>query len=186
MNNNYIKYGILSFLGFLTIKKNIHFGDYCTGMPDGMLWLFFSFIFIIVSIIIVVRNKIKRKVNSKIYIIITIVILLNLFFTILQFNKLGNDKDVVIIGSVDKRNSELVLNENKSFIITLQQPEWACYKKGDYKIKDNILTLKKDNLIQETDSLFTYKYKIDLKNKVLIPLEKGFNTITIQSTNKTP
>ena len=186
VNNNHIKYVILSFLGFLTIKKNIHFGDYCSGMPDGIQWLFFCFIFIITSIIIVVRNEIKGKTDSKIYIIITIVFLLNLLFTYLQFNKLDDNKDAVLIGFVDKRSSKIDLNENKSFVITLQQPEWSCYKKGEYEIKDNILTLEKDNLIQETDSLFTYKYKIDIKNKVLIPLEKGFNTIIITSTNKIP
>jgi energy-coupling factor transporter transmembrane protein EcfT len=187
VNNNYIKCGILSFLGLLTLKMNIHFGDYCFGAPDVIQWFFYSFIFILASIIIVVYGLIKKKSDSKIYIIISVVILLNLFFIALQFNKL-DDKDAALIGTVNTigRNREIILNENKSFVIILQQPEWACYQKGNYEIKENILTLKKDNLIQETDSLFTYKYKIDLKNKVLIPLEKGFNTITIKSTNKTP
>ena len=167
---------------------HIHFGDYCFGAPDVIQWFFFSFIFILASIIVVVYGLIKKKSDSKIYIIITIVILLNLLFIILRFNKNDNNKDAVLIGTVDnfEDDKQITLNENNSFIIKIQEIEWACYKKGDYEIKDNILTLKKDNLIQETDSLFTYKYKIDLKNKVLIPLEKGFNTITIQSTNKTP
>lgn len=188
MNNNYIKYAILFFLGFLTIKNNIHFGDYCFGAPDAIQWFFYSFIFVIVSIIIVVYSLVKRKIDSKIYIIISIVILLNLLFITLQFNKTDDNKDAVLIGHIDnfENNKQITLNENNSFVIKIQEIEWACYKKGDYEIKDNILTLKKDNLIPDTDSLFTYKYKIDLKNKVLIPFEKGFNTITIQSTNKTP
>ncbi|QBN20127.1 hypothetical protein [Flavobacterium nackdongense] len=187
MNNNYIKYGILSFLGLLTIKMYIHFGDYCSGMFEGLIWLFLCFIFILSSIVIVVYDLIKRKFDYKIYIIILIVFLLNLFFITQPLDESENNKDAVLIGYVDHfYDKQITLNENESFVITIKQVEWTCYKKGNYEIKDNILTLKKDNLIQETDSLFTYKYKIDLKNKVLIPLEKGFNKITIQSTNKTP
>ena len=126
----------------------------------------------------------KKKVDYKVLIIISIVFIYNY----LQFNIPDNNKDAVLIGQLDNFNNDriITLNKNISFVIKIQELEWACYKKGDYEIKDNILTLKKDNLIQETDSLFTYKYKINLKNKVLIPLEKGFNTITIESTNKNP
>ena len=184
MKNNYIKYGTLSFLGLLTLKFYIHFGDYCSGMFEGLFWMFFCLIFIVAAIIIVIYDLVKRKFDYKVFIIISIIFICNY----LQFNRIDDNKDAVLIGSVDKfeRNKQITLNENKSFIIKIQEIEWACYKKGDYEIKENILTLKKDNLIQETDSLFTYKYKIDLKNKVLIPLEKGFNIITIQSSNKTP
>ncbi|MBX9807744.1 MAG: hypothetical protein K2X95_08090 [Flavobacteriaceae bacterium] len=184
MNNNYIKYGILSFLGLLTIKMSIHFGDYCEGIPQGLLWMFLCLIFSIASIIIAIYDLIKRKFDYKVFIIISIVFIYNY----LQFNIPDNNKDTVLIGLLDNSNNDrkITLKENKSFVIKIQELEWSCYKKGDYEIEDNILTLKKDNLIPETDSLFTYKYKIDLKNKVLIPLEKGFNTITIKSTNKTP
>lgn len=163
---------------------HIHFGDYCEGIPQGLFWMFLCFIFTVASIIIVVYDLVKRKIDYKVFIIISIIFIYNY----LAFNKTDNNKDTVLIGLLDNSNNDriLTLNENESFVIKIQELEWACYKKGDYKIKDNILTLEKENLIPETDSLFTYKYKIDLKNKVLIPLEKGFNTITIQSTNKTP
>lgn len=186
MNNKHIKHGILIFLGFLTIKMNIHFGDYCFGAPDVIQWLFFSFIFIVVSISVVIYELIKRKNNSKTYIIISIVILLNLIFITLQFNKTDENKDTILIGHIDdlENDKQITLNENKSFIIKIQKIEWSCYKKGDYEIKDSILILKKENLIPETDSIFTYKYKIDLKTKRLIPLEKGFNIIKILSTKK--
>lgn len=184
VKNNYIKYGILSFLGLLTIKTSIHFGDYCDGMFQGLLWMFLCFIFILASIIIVVYDLVKRKVDYKVFIIISIILIYNY----LEFKLPNNNKDAVLIGLLDNSNNDriITLNQNNSFVIKIQEIEWACYKKGDYEIKDNILTLKKDNLIPETDSLFTYKYKIDLKNKVLIPLEKGFKKITIQSKNKTP
>ena len=182
MRNIYLKYGILSFLGFLTIKRYIHFGDYCTGVPDGLLWLFLCFIFIITSITIVVYDLIKKKTDYKTFVIISIVIFLNLFFLILYPIDTVDNKDVVLIGSVDniERNKQITLIKNNSFVIELREVEWTCYKKGDYEIKDSILTLKKDNLTQETDGLFTYKYKIDSNKKVLVPLEKGFNTITIK------
>jgi hypothetical protein len=184
VNNNYIKYGILSFLGLLTLKLYIHFGDYCSGVFEGLLWMFLCLIFIVASIVIVIYDLIKRKFDYKVFIIISIIFIYNY----LQFNRIDDNKDAVLIGLLDNSNNDriLTLNENENFVIKIQELEWYCYKKGDYEIKDNILTLKKDNLIPETDSLFTYKYKIDLKNKVLIPLEKGFNNITIQSTNKTP
>ncbi|TRX22072.1 hypothetical protein [Flavobacterium franklandianum] len=91
-----------------------------------------------------------------------------------------------VIPTKEESQQTRAIDENESFVITIKEVEWTCYKKGNYEIKDNILTLKKDNLIQETDSLFTYKYKTDSKKKVLIPLEKGFNTITIKLSNKTP
>lgn len=178
MKNKYIKYGILLFLGFLTIKKNIHFGDYCTGMPDGIQWLFFCFIFII-AVIILIRIK-ENKYDPKIYWIVLITIVLN--FTIKPAIEVISNKKLFLVGTIDNigRNKQISLNDNNSFNIELQEVEWTCYKKGKYEIKENILILKKDNLIQETDSFFTYKYKIDLKKKILIPLERGFNTITIK------
>jgi hypothetical protein len=184
VNNNYIKYGILSFLGLLTLKMHIHFGDYCEGIPQGLLWMFLCLIFILASIIIVIYDLIKRKFDHKVFIIISIIIIINY----LQHNRIDDNKDAFLIGYFDEFGNvkQLILNQNKSFVIKIQDVERACYKKGIYEIKGNILTLEKENLIPETDSLFTYKYKIDLKNKVLIPLEKGFNTITFQSTNKTP
>jgi hypothetical protein len=186
MKNNYVKYVILSFLGFLTVKRHIHFGDYCSEIPDGIQCLFFCFIFIVTSITTVVYDVIKSKIDYKVFVIISIIILLNLIFLILSpIDTVGN-KEAVLKGSVDniERNKQITFNKNKSFIIELHEIEWTCYKKGDYEIKDNILTLKKDNLIKETNSLFTYKYRIELKNRILIPLEKGFNTITIDSTNQ--
>jgi hypothetical protein len=184
VNNKYIKYGILSFLGLLTFKFYIHFGDYCSGMFEGLLWMFFCLIFIVVSISIVIYDLIKRKFDYKVFIIISIIFIYNY----LQFNRIDGNKDAVLIGLLDNSNNDriLTLNKNETFVIKIQELHWSCYKKGDYEIKDNILTLEKENLIQETDSLFTNKYKIDLKRKALIPLEKGFNTITIQSTNNTP
>ncbi|MES2544143.1 MAG: hypothetical protein V4548_04605 [Bacteroidota bacterium] len=94
-------------------------------------------------------------------------------------------KETILIGSVNNfyNDKSLILNKNQSFIIEMRENHWSCYKKGNYRIKDSILTLVKDSLIEETDNIFTYKYKIDLKNKVLIPVEKGFDTITIKSSN---
>ena len=121
---------------------NIHFGDYCFGAPDLIQWLFYSFIFILASIIIIVYDLIKKKSDSKIYLIISTVILLNLLFITLQFNKPDDKKDALLIGTVDnfEDDKKITLNENNSFIIKIQKIEWACYKKGDYEIKDNILT----------------------------------------------
>lgn len=182
MKRNAIKYLILVFLGFLTLKKNIHFGDYCSGMPDGIQWIFFCLLFIIAVIILIIKNK----YDSKIYLIVVIIVILN--FTTKPTIDFFSNKNITLIGNLNNQNRSRIITlfENKTFEIKIRSIEWSCFYKGNYEIVNDLLILKKENFIEETDSLFTYKYKIDLKNKVLIPLEKRFNTITIESINKNP
>lgn len=65
----------------------------------------------------------------------------------------------------------------------MKELEWSCYLQGKYKIRKDSLILIKENLSSETDNYFTNNYKIDLKNKVLLPYKKEFDTIKITQSN---
>lgn len=73
-----IKYCILIFFGLLTLKRYIHFGDYCTGMPDGLAWILFSFLFLLSVIIYLLIDIYRKKFDKYVLIIFTIVVTLNI------------------------------------------------------------------------------------------------------------
>ncbi len=184
MNYKTIKYCILVFLGLLTIKRHIHFGDYCTGMPDGLAWILFSFLFLLFVIIYFIIDIYRKKFDKYVVIIFTIVVALNIgSLTIFEsvFSKSIYLKG--IIQKEDYRDKHIELYKNKTFKIEIKEIEWSCYFKGEYEIKKDSLILSKENLSEETEYHFTKKYRIDLKNQVLIPFEKEFDTIKITNTN---
>jgi hypothetical protein len=90
-----------------------------------------------------------------------------------------------LIGFVEKegtpKSGTLVLFKNGSFGASYHRADYSCTYQGDYEIIDNQLTLKRANLTELTDSIFTTKYLIDRKNSILKPIENGFMEIGISN-----
>lgn len=178
-----IKYCLLTFFGLLTIERYINFGDYCTGMPDGLAWIFFWFIFLIALLIYIGIDIYKKKFDKYVLIILFLFLGLNVSLTpIIEF---VSTRNIYLNGNIEKDNSRdkhIQLYKDNRFKLDIKYVEWTCFFKGEYLIKQDSLILIKERLIQDTDSSFTYKYKIDLKNKILIPSIE-FDTIKITRIN---
>lgn len=184
MNYKTIKYCILIFLGLLTIKRHIHFGDYCMGMADGLAWILFTFLFLLFIIIYLLIDIYKKKFDKYVLIIFTLVVALNVV-SLTIFESIFSKKIYLkgIIANSNYHDKYIELYDNKTFKIEIKEIEWSCYLKGKYEIEKDSLILLKENLNTETDYHFTKKYKIDLKNQILIPSEREFDTIKISQKN---
>ncbi|MCB0475524.1 MAG: hypothetical protein KDC69_07600, partial [Flavobacteriaceae bacterium] len=88
-----------------------------------------------------------------------------------------------LIGFVEKKGTPksgtLVLFKNGSFGASYHRADYSCTYQGDYEIIDNRLTLKRTDLTELTDSVFTTEYLIDRKDSILKPIENGFLEIGI-------
>lgn len=172
----------MSFFGLLTIKRYINFGDYCTGMPDGLAWILFWFIFLLAFSIFIGIDLYRKKFDKYVLMVFFLVLVTNMGLpSLLEWISFRNTYLNGIVKTT-YREKEIEFYKNNEFTIRIPEYEWTCFLKGEYLIKGDSLILTKERLIQETDSSFTYKYKIDLKNKILIP-SKEFDTIKITRIN---
>lgn len=89
--------------------------------------------------------------------------------------------DVKINGIFLNENikSSLILYKNNTFAITCDFIENSCIYQGEYEIIKQKITLKRDNIINITDSLFTNEYTINYKDSVLVPNNTNFEKIKI-------
>ncbi|HEU4496993.1 MAG TPA: hypothetical protein VFR70_08075 [Flavobacterium sp.] len=184
MNYRAVKYCVLAFFGLLTIKHYIHFGDYCTGVPDGFAWILFCTLFILSAIGYFLIDICKKKFDKYVLIIFAIAAFLNIASLALPESVFS--KKIYLKGIIEKESSRdrnIELYKNKTFKIKVAEIEWNCYFIGKYETKNNLLILTKEDISQKTGNYFTNKYKIDIKNQVLIPLEKEFDTIKLIQEN---
>ncbi len=88
-----------------------------------------------------------------------------------------------MVGFVEKegtpKSGTLVLFKNGSFGASYHHADYSCTYQGDYEIIDNQLILKRTDIMELTDSIFTTKYLINRKNGVLKPTENEFLKIEI-------
>jgi hypothetical protein len=170
------------------ILQFLPIGDYCSGLGNFLSSLFIIGFLILIVFILAIRNLIRIKKEKGKFDFIPLI--LALFFGIMWYflvdmtdKKFWTDKS--LIGFVEKegtpKSGTLVLFKNGSFGASYHRADYSCTYQGDYEIIDNQLTLKRANLTELTDSIFTTKYLIDRKNSILKPIENGFMEIGISN-----
>ena len=186
MNKKIIKYGIVSLIGAILIYQFLPIGDYCSGLLNFINSLVLFGLLVIVVLILVIQNLliIKRKKGKFDF----IPLVLFLFFGALWYFlvDIPNKKfwaQKTIIGFVAKEGTPdsgtLVLFKNGSFGASHHHADYSCTYQGDYEIIDNRLILKRTDLMELTDSIFTTEYLINRKDGVLKPTENAFLEIRI-------
>ncbi|WP_370477556.1 hypothetical protein [Tamlana flava] len=141
---------------------------------------------LIIVLIIAIQNLILIKRRKKKFDFIPLVLFL--FFGVLwyflvemPYKKFWTQKTMV--GFVEKegtpKSGTLVLFKNGSFGASYHHADYSCTYQGDYEIIDNQLILKRTDIMELTDSIFTTKYLINRKNGVLKPTENEFLKIEI-------
>lgn len=77
------------------------------------------------------------------------------------------------------KSGTLELFKNGSFGASYHRADYSCTYQGDYEIIDNRLVLKRTDLTELTDQVFTTEYLINRKDSVLKPMKNGFMEIGI-------
>ena len=87
---------------------------------------------------------------------------------------------VGFVGSdIGFRPGTLVLYENGTFAASFQEYEHSCTYQGPYELKHDTLILKRTDLSELTDSLFTTTYWINKNDSVLKAIDPRFPTVKI-------
>ncbi|ASV31609.1 hypothetical protein CJ263_16075 [Maribacter cobaltidurans] len=181
-----IKYGIISLIGIYLIFQFLPVGDYCSGLGNFLSSLFIIGLLILIVFVLAIRNLIRIKKRKEKFDFIPLII--TLFFGLIWYflvdmtdKKFWTEKS--LIGFVEEegtpKSGTLVLFKNGSFGASYHRADYSCTYQGDYEIIDNRLTLKRTDLTEVTDSIFTTKYMIVRKDSILKPIENGFVEIGI-------
>ncbi|MFD2915122.1 cytochrome c oxidase subunit II [Psychroserpens luteus] len=186
----FLKYGVLIILGFFILKPLILYGDYCRGLLNTINFIFFGGLLVLVFIILTIINLLqKRKRNLKFDVIpVLIVLIIFVSFYILSNldePKFWTEKTLIALIEIEStpRSGDLILYKNGTFAATLHSADFSCTYQGDFELIDNQLQLKRLNLENETENLFTEKYEVDQLNKKLLPLNENFGILDIRDLN---
>lgn len=186
MNKKIAKYGIVSIIGIILIYQFLPIGDYCSGLLNFLNSLFLLGFLIIILLVLTIRNLIRiKKKNGKFDFIPLILVLFfgTIWYLIIDIpdKKFWTEKS--LIGFVEEegtpKSGTLILFKNGSFGASYHRADYSCTYQGDYEIIDDRLTLKRTDLTELTDSVFTTEYLIDRKDSILKPIENGFLEIGI-------
>jgi len=183
-----IKYGILVVLGYLTLKPIIPIGDYCGGLLTILNFFFFGGLlilaFLIITILDVIRNKKTKSKFDFIPLILTLVIGISFYLIQDQTeNKFWTERTLTGWIEIEStpRSGELRLYKNGTFSTTLFSADYSCTFQGDYELENSKLKLKRKDLSELTNKVFTTEYTLNEKNKTLNPTDENFGIITIRN-----
>ncbi len=78
------------------------------------------------------------------------------------------------------KSGVLKLYKNGTFAATLHNADNSCTFQGKYAIHDNKLELKRLDLSDMTQRVFTTQYFLDKNNKTLNPIDKSYGIVEIR------
>ncbi len=186
MNKNLAKYGIISIIGIILIYQFLPIGDYCSGLLNFLNSLFLIGLLIIILLILTIRNLIRiKKKNGKFDFIPLILVLIfgTVWYLIIDLpdKKFWTEKSLIGFIEMEEtpKSGTLELFKNGSFGASYHRADYSCTYQGNYEIIDNRLVLKRTDLTELTDKVFTTEYLINRKDSILKPIKNGFMEIGI-------
>lgn len=174
-------------LTLLTLYQILPIGDYCSGLVQALLMILFCGLSIL-SFIIFTIIDITRLIRKKIKFDFTPLIILTSFFLVF-FIFINSESDkfwtkTVLTGQIDEgdlRAAHIQLYSNNTFSASISYVDWSCTYQGDYKINNDTLFLKRDDLSELTNNVFDTKYKFSDQDSLLIPVDKKFKMVKIKT-----
>ena len=168
------------------IYQFLPIGDYCSGLLNFFNSLVLIGLLILIVFILAIRNLIRIKKRKEKFDFIPIILVL-IFGTIWYFiidmpdKKFWTEKSLVGFIEIEgtPKSGTLELFKNGSFGASYHRADYSCTYQGNYEIIDNRLILKRNNLTELTDKVFTTEYLINRKDSILKPMENGFMEIGI-------
>jgi hypothetical protein len=163
-----IKYGILIVLGYLILKPMIPIGDYCGGLLTVLNFFLFGGLlvlaFLTITITDVVRNR-KTKEKFDFIPLILILIIGVSCFLILEQKETKFWTERTLTGQTEilstPKSGQLRLYKNGTFAATLFSADYSCTFQGKYELNHNLLELKRTDLSELTEKVFTTEYIVD-------------------------
>lgn len=182
-----IKYGILIVLGYFILKPMIPIGDYCGGLLTVLNFFLFGGLlvlaFLIITIVDVVRSIKTKEKFDFIPLVLTLIIGFS-YFLILEQKEPKFWTERTLNGRTEifstPRSGQLNLYKNGTFAATLYSADYSCTFQGKYELNDNRLELKRTDLSEVTEKVFTTEYIIDEQTKTLNPTDKSYSIIEIR------
>ncbi len=188
MKKNLLKYGILSFFGIAMIYQFIPIGDYCSGLLNGLNFLFFGGLLILTFLIITIRDLLKLFKKRQRFDFIPLFLIL--LFGVVTYSLIGLENEKfwtkrTLVGIIEvygtPKSGTLKLYKNGSFGATYHKADYSCTFQGNYDMKNDTLCLNRKELNELTEKVFTTEYIIDQKNNILKPTNESFKTIEIKT-----
>ncbi len=171
------RYIFLVSLGVALITRVIPFGDYCTGLWNGLFaFLIGGLMFLAVTIFgLIDIFKTKTKVD-----LIPLLILVIIGITYTNYCSLKNKKFwTSILLKAEVENAEnwkggvLYLYKNGSFAVTTFDVEINCTYQGCYTLNGDTLKLQKQDLELLTNSVFNNHYYLNRPENLIIPISNN-------------
>lgn len=166
-------------------------GDYCSGLGNFLSSLFIIGLLIIIVIVLAIRDliQIKKKKVKFDFIPIKITLLFGVmwyFLVEMTDKKFWTEEWLVAFVEMQgtPNSGTLVLFENGSFGASYHCADYSCTYQGNYEIFENRLTLKRIDLSELTNKIFTTEYLINRKDSILEPMKNEFKEIGISKINK--
>lgn len=170
----------LILLLIIGIKQCIHFGDYESGMVQGLLLLFVFSIFFILFLMLLIFDLYKLIKFKKRFDFIPS-ILASLFLALIWFGSTNNDnpyfwKKAFYKGELysEDNDGEIYLFKNGTFAFKIRHIEYVSTISGDFKTQNDTLKLFNYNTTKVKN--FTNSY-LFVKDSSLITLKEGYYDI---------
>lgn len=172
-------------MALLTLYQILPIGDYCSGLVQALLMIIFGGLlilsFIVFTIVDVVR-LIRKKIRFDFLPLIIITVFFSVFFIFINSETDKFWTKTTLTGQTDEgdlRAAQIQLYSNNSFSVRISYVDWSCTYQGDYKINNDTLFLKRDDLTELTNNVFDTKYKFSYQDSLLIPIDKKCKKIKI-------
>lgn len=143
-----------------------------------------SILSFIVFTIVDVARLIRKKIRFDFLPLIIITVFLSVFFILINSETDKFWTKTTLTGQTDEgdlRKAQIQLYSNNSFSVRISYVDWSCTYQGDYKINNDTLFLKRDDLTELTNSVFDTKYKFSYQDSLLIPINKKCKMIKIKT-----
>ncbi|TGV00452.1 hypothetical protein [Flavivirga rizhaonensis] len=186
MRKRIFKYGILVLIGGFLLYRFLPIGDYCGGFVALANYVLFGGLLILSFLIITIIDLIKLWKKKQKFDFIPLLIVLSIGILFYFQNGLENEKfwtEKTLSGRIEiestPKSGLLRLYENGTFGATLYSADYSCTFQGKYELTDNVLNLKRKDLAELTEDVFTTAYIIEKKNKSIKPIDNKFGAIEI-------
>lgn len=179
---NILKYFTLVLFSILILFLTKKYGDYSSMVYDVFIIPFLILLILInlailycVDFYYLKRKKGNLKTTNRV-----VLGLIFIFVVHFSMNYYMDKKEVYFISNLNNSKGTLILYKNKTFKISMFWNHGSDNFLGNYDLKNNKLTLKKDSLEKITNYKFTYDYVIFPKDKSIKPDEISFENLTIE------
>ena len=177
-----IKYFSLILLVAVVLFLTKKYFDYSSTVYLIFIIPILSLLILINLIFIYTRDYLKYKKKKGNFKTSNIVILTLFAICVLHFslNYYMENKNVYLSANLNESNTKLFLYSDKTFKIAKYWNHGGENILGKYELKNNILTLKKDDLEKISNFEITHRYAIFSKDRIITTDKKGFKNLIFE------